>query len=80
MSLNWSAIVQYAISGALVSWPVFLAGLWIGHRKVRQHVDRVTEQQTDSIASGMRKITDEQTQSLLKGLRPPYQDHDDQDQ
>lgn len=73
MNLNWSLIVQYAISGAIVSWPVFIAGLWIGHRKARQHVDRVTRQQTFDV----KKITDAQTQNLLKGLRPPYHEHDD---
>ena len=69
--LDWSAITGYAISGAIVSWPVFIIGLVIGHRKARQHVDQVTEQQT----SAVRKITENQTTSLVRRLSRAYQQY-----
>lgn len=72
MTLDWSTIVQYTISGAIVSWPVFIAGLWFSHRNTQQHVDQVTEQQTHDV----RKITDTQTATLLDRLGGAYQQHD----
>jgi len=69
VNLDWTLIVQYAISGAIVSWPVFIAGLWIGHRKSRRHIETVADRQTHAV----RKITDDQTGILLHRLSWPYQ-------
>ena len=48
------------LAEALASLPVFLIGLWFSHRKLRQHVDRVTAVQTEDIAG----ITADQTEEL----------------
>lgn len=58
--MNWAAVLQYAVSGAIVSWPVFVAGLVVSHRKTRQHVDRVTAVQTEKFET----LTAEQTWQL----------------
>lgn len=60
MGLSWTAIFQYAISGAFVSWPAVLFGYWLSHRKTTEHVDAVTKAQT----AKFEKITDEQTSDL----------------
>jgi hypothetical protein len=52
------------MSGALVSWPVFIAGILLN----RRHVSRVTEAQTEKIA----ELTDAQTEQLRDpGARRP---------
>jgi len=73
VKLDWSAIVGYAISGAIVSWPVFIAGLVIGHRKAARHVENVTGRQTDDI----RKMTEEQTRTLQASPSAAYHQRDD---
>jgi hypothetical protein len=54
------------LAEVLASCPVFLAGLWVSHRKLKTHVDRKTDQQTGDI----KTITDQQTAELER-LRGP---------
>lgn len=72
MSLDWTEITQTVIAGAAVSWPVFAAGIWISHRRIREHVDDVTGDQTGQL----KKITDQQTGILLHRLGPEYHGHE----
>lgn len=74
--MNWTLIFQYVISGAVVSWPVFIAGQVIGHRKATRHVEQVTGQQTADV----RQITDDQTSVLLRLLGQAYQQHAPRDE
>lgn len=60
----------------LASVPVFGAGLWLSHRKLRQHVDAKTDQQTvviqsitDQQTGQFEGITAQQTGELLAGRR-----------
>lgn len=64
--MTWHDVLMYALSGAIVSWPVFLAGQFVSHRKIRAHVDRVTAYQTEQIA----QFTDQQTRQLEAGKLP----------
>ena len=38
--MNWTVVWQSAIASIIASWPLFIAGLWVSHRKMREHVDR----------------------------------------
>ena len=64
--MNWWAVLQYVIGGAVVSWPGVAAGLWLAVRKTKAHVDASTAEQTGRI----EQITDAQTRTLL-GHRAP---------
>lgn len=59
--MHWSSVLGYAISGAIVSWPVFIAGQVLSHRKLRAHIDTKTRQQTGQLVN----LTDQQTETLL---------------
>lgn len=63
--MSWGDIWGYALSGAIVSWPVFIAGQVISHRKLRQHVDNKLAQQTGQLVN----VTDQQTETLLHSYR-----------
>jgi hypothetical protein len=69
VSLNWTLVLQSVIAGALVSWPVFIAGLVVSHRRTREHVDRVTARQTEQIA----ELTDAQTSEIAGALERRHQ-------
>lgn len=53
------------LAEALASLPVFLVGLWISHRKLREHVDKVTRTQTGDF----EEITAAQTAQLESSRR-----------
>lgn len=59
--MNWNAVWQYVIGGAIVSWPGVIAGFWMTWRKTRNHVDARTEQQNELI----ERLTADQTAALL---------------
>lgn len=59
--VNWHAVWQYVIGGAIVSWPPVLAGYWLTWRKTRKHVDAATERQNLLI----EKLTAQQTRDLM---------------
>jgi hypothetical protein len=79
VKLDWSAIVEYAVSGAIVSWPVFVIGLVASHRRAVRRLDQVTSRQTGEL----RQITDDQTGELLSRLPgdrlDPYHQHERED-
>jgi hypothetical protein len=83
--VNWAAVWQYAVSGALVSWPVFLAGLWASHRKTREHVDQAVGSAVEQQNAWIRELTDAQTSELERRARQdrhqqgpePYHRHGD---
>ena len=58
-------------AGAVVSWPVFLLGLWISHRRLSRKFTSATTRQTraiqgiaDSQTGDIRTITDSQTRDI----------------
>lgn len=75
--MNWDAILQYAISGALVSWPVFIGGLWAAHVRTKQHIDRATQEQTEQIAEMTREQTGELERRRSRQPGRTYHGHGD---
>lgn len=72
--MNWHAVAQYVIGGAIVSWPPVLAGYWLTWRKTRAHVDQRTAEQNELI----EQVTEQQTSALLRARRPGgYHEHGD---
>lgn len=80
--MNWGAVLPYVVSGAAVSWPVFIAGLITSNRRIRRHVNDVTGQQTAAIEEITRKQTEQIKSGQLRPGRPDggpgqYHGHDD---
>ena len=66
--MSWDQVWELTLSGALVSWPVFIAGLFVSHRKLTRHVDKKLSQQTGQLVN----VTDQQTETLLHSYRRWY--------
>jgi hypothetical protein len=65
------------IAETLGSIPVFAAGLWLSHRKLRSHLEKVTRHQTGQIetltvdqTAVLAGLTEAQTAELLEHHRP----------
>jgi hypothetical protein len=58
--------IDRVLPSITVSVPVFLAGLYVQGRRLRQHVDTVTSSQTQAI----QEITDAQTTDLGGEVTP----------
>jgi hypothetical protein len=58
--LNWETVLQSVIAGAIVSWPVFAAGLMLQHRRARTDLRKVTRAQTTDLQARL----DEQTRQI----------------
>lgn len=59
-------------AGVIVSWPGIVVSVWLSHRGLRQHLDRVTRRQTGTI----KDLTATQTEVLLAAREPETQDED----
>ena len=69
--MNWNLIIGYAVSGAIVSWPVFIVGLIWNAREGKRHTEaRLTEQTTD-IKDFAEDLTKAQTEELRHRRMPP---------
>lgn len=64
--MNWSLVVGYAVSGALVSWPVFIAGLIWNAREGKRHTEARLTEQTADIKDFAEDLTKAQTAELRR--------------
>jgi hypothetical protein len=69
VKIDWSSVIQYVIGAGVVSWPPVVFGFWLGWRKTRAHVDKVTSRQTEQIA----ELTDAQTSEIAGALERRHQ-------
>lgn len=51
--MNWDTVLASTISGAVVAWPAVFFGYWLQRAKTRDHIDKVTAQQTKEIKQAM---------------------------
>ena len=66
MHINWDIILQSVVAGSIVSWPVFAAGLWVQHKRVRTDIRTVTQAQTHDL----QKRLDQQTAQITGRADP----------
>jgi hypothetical protein len=64
--LNWDTVLQSVVASSLSSWPVFAAGLWVQHRRVRTDLHKVTHAQTAYLQNRL----DEQTRQITGRAEP----------
>lgn len=55
--IDWATILQYSISGAIVSWPGVVAGFWLNWRKTRSHIDQATREQTEHLEARFSSLS-----------------------
>ena len=51
----WVGKVLPGVVTSALWMPLWTAALWLSHRKLRRHVDRVTERQTVTLSGGCKQ-------------------------
>lgn len=68
--VSWQTILQSVIASSFVSWPVFAAGLWVQHRRVKADLHKVTQAQTTDLQHRLDKQTAQITGRAAPGTDP----------
>ena len=68
--MNWTLILGYAISGAIVSWPVFITGLVWNAREGKKHTEQQLAEHSADIKDFAEDLTRAQTQELKRRRGP----------